>query len=293
MEIAPTQTKTPVLSINHQVTKLLRSIEEEGLRSAPRGLKVKEMELYQMPINPNFSLMDFTQREFNWKYFMGELSWYLLKDTNIDWINNFSTFWKGIANDAGHINSNYGAILFGDQLDWALRSLKKDHNTRQAVCFLNRPTYQYDGNKDFVCTMYLNFWIRDNRLNMKVQMRSNDIFYGLTYDAPFFAFLQQSMHMWLKGTYPDLQLGTYYHCADNIHYYERHFKLVENILSSDPGNTYFFQLREPMFTIKDGNYLILEPGRQFLTDVAALVNSGEEITQTASREILTKYFYIQ
>ena len=57
---------------------------------------------------------------------------------------------------------------------------------------------------------------------MEVQMRSNDIFYGLTFDAPFFAFVHQHMYLWLKDTYPTLSLGTYTHFADNIHFYEQH-----------------------------------------------------------------------
>jgi thymidylate synthase len=280
-------------SINHQVLKTLQEIDTEGRESSPRGMAVKALELKTLKLDPNFSLMDFESRPFNWKYFMGELSWYLIKDNNIDWINNFSSFWKNIADDAGTVNSNYGTILFGEQLQWAIDSLKKDKNTRQAVCFVNRPKFQYEGNKDFVCTMYINFWITDNQLDMKVQMRSNDIFYGLTYDAPFFAFLQQSMWHWLKDTYEDLELGTYYHCADNMHYYERHFELAQTIQFEEPKDPYFFHLREPLFTITNNNYLLLQAGRDFLADVATLVNSGEKITQEESFNILIKYFYIQ
>lgn len=280
-------------SINHQVLKTLQEIDTEGRESSPRGMAVKALELKTLKLDPNFSIMDFDSRPMNWSYLMGELSWYLIKDNNIDWINNFSSFWKNIADDAGTVNSNYGTILFGEQLQWAIDSLKKDKNTRQAVCFVNRPKFQYEGNKDFVCTMYINFWITDNQLDMKVQMRSNDIFYGLTYDAPFFAFLQQSMWHWLKETYKDLELGTYYHCADNIHYYERHFELAQTIQFEEPKDPYFFHLREPLFTITNNNYLLLQPGRDFLADVAALVNSGEKITQQESFNILIKYFYIQ
>jgi thymidylate synthase len=155
---------------------------------------------------------------------MGELAWYLKKDRKIEYINNFSSFWLNIVDEQGNINSNYGNLLFGKQLQWSFDSLVKDKNTRQAISFVSRPSVQYPGNKDFVCTIYLNFWIRDNKLHMKVQMRSNDIFYGLSYDAPFFAFVQQTMYLWLRDKYKELQLGNYYHCADNIHYYESIFR---------------------------------------------------------------------
>jgi thymidylate synthase len=279
-------------TLNYVTKQSLQKIENGGYESAPRGLKVREMELAHLEIDPRFSVPDFDSREFNWKYFMGELSWYMSRDCGIDWINNFSSFWKNIS-DNGFANSNYGHILFGRQLQWAKDSLIKDPNTRQAISFVNQPKYQYEGNKDFVCTMYINFWIRNNRLNMKVQMRSNDIFYGLTYDAPFFATLMQTMWYWLKEKYPSLELGTYHHLADNLHYYERHFELAKDIQSEGVKTPIFFLLREPLFTMVSENYIITDAGRNFLTDVAAVVNGEEPITQEVSHEILSKYFYIQ
>jgi len=281
-------------TLNYTTTQHLRKIAKNGYESAPRGLKVREMELAHLEIDPRFSIPDFVERPFNWKYFMGELSWYMSRDCGIEWINNFSNFWKGIAPD-GFANSNYGAILFGRQLQWAKESLLNDANTRQGISFVNQPKYQYEGNRDFVCTMYINFWIRDNKLNMKVQMRSNDIFYGLTYDAPFFATLMQTMWYWLKEKYTDLELGLYHHCADNLHYYERHFELADKItaFNAESNTPLFFLLREPLFNLVEDNYMLTETGREFLTDVSALVNSGETITQDVSRETLSKYFYIQ
>jgi thymidylate synthase len=119
----------------------------------------------------------------------------------------------------------------------------------------NTPAYQRSGVKDFVCTMYVNFWIRDNRLNMKVQMRSNDIFYGLQYDAPFFSIIHQSMYLLLKEKYDDLEIGTYYHCSDNTHYYERHFSLVDQIKQENPNPNNDIELRitRPIFHFEEGS----------------------------------------
>lgn len=255
--------------INVQVYQLLEDLYTYGMKSAPRGQKVVEANVASLDIDPRRCIMNFKDREFNWKYFVGELAWYLRKDTHLDFINNFSKFWGKLGNPQtdkypGTINSNYGAILLDyhpstndgydartncvNQLEWAFRSLVKDKDSRQAVAFLNCPFYQFEGNKDFVCTMYLNFWIRHDRLDMKVQMRSNDIFFGLSYDAPWFSVLHQSMYLNLKETYPELQLGMYYHCADNIHYYERHFELVDKILNDAPTSSPRLELKAPLFT---------------------------------------------
>jgi thymidylate synthase len=283
------------LSANNAFQEVLHRITTQGVESAPRGLRVRERELENLTINPNMPLIDFAARPFNWKYFTGELAWYITKDTNIDFISNFSNFWSGIADSTGNINSNYGKLLFGEQLQWALDSLKRDPNTRQAVCFVNRPTFQYEGNRDFVCTMYLNFWIRDNRLHMKVQMRSNDVFYGLTYDAPFFAFVQQSMWHWLKDEYPNLDLGNYYHFADNIHYYERHFEVAEQILNEEVKNPYWIHLKKPLFFLKNGYMVLTDTGVNFMEDVAQLVNEMEDLNQSQEdyKNTLNKYFFIQ
>ena len=179
---------------------LIKDISENGVECKPRDMKVKEQLFTKLPINPILPFANYEARKFNWKYFAGELAWYLRKDNDVDYISQFSGFWSTLTNpDSNEINSNYGSLLFGEQLNWVVESLKKDKHTRQAIAFLNQPKFQFEGNKDFVCTMYLNFFIRDNKLFMKVQMRSNDIFYGLTFDAPFFAFVHQHVYLWIKS----------------------------------------------------------------------------------------------
>jgi len=294
--------------INKQVYALLEDLSTYGMRSAPRGHKVVEANLATLEIDPTKPLMDFPDRHFNFRYFAGEVAWYISRDSNIEFINNFSTFWKGIADKNGMINSNYGTILLGihpstednpteghpsvNQLKWAYDSLCKDKDSRQAVAFLNCPYYQYEGNRDFVCTMYLNFWIRHDHLDMKVQMRSNDIFFGLSYDAPWFSLIHQSMFLNLKKIYPDLQLGTYYHCADNIHYYERHFELVEKIINSEPTSSPNFKLKHPLFDFElAGELWVTDEARNYLDKIFdALIQQDmtqEKLTQSEWKEILS------
>jgi len=289
--------------INSQVYALLEDLTAFGMKSAPRGHKVVEANVATLDIDPLHPIMNFADRKFNYKYFAGELAWYLSKDNSIDFINNFSTFWAGLT-DNGKINSNYGTILLdehpstasstrgGNQLEWVYNSLKKDKDSRQAVAFLNCPYYQYDGNRDFVCTMYLNFWIRHDRLDMKVQMRSNDIFFGLSYDAPWFSLVHQSMYLQLKKIYPELKIGMYYHCADNIHYYERHFDLVDKIVSSPVTKSPRFSLKHSLFEFDQNGKICLTPeAKEYLEKVVSLVSyqnqSGEKIGKDEWKTILT------
>ena len=275
--------------------EMINEIESQGSISQPRDLKVKELIYGQINIDSTKPFAHFKDRKFNFKYFAGELGWYLNRDNNIDFINQFSNFWKNITNPGtNEINSNYGTLLFGEQLYWCLNSLKQDINTRQAIAFLNQPKFQFKGNKDFVCTMYLNFFIRDNKLNMKVQMRSNDIFYGLTFDAPFFAFVHQHMYLWLKDTYPTLQLGVYTHFADNIHFYEHHFELADKIKKNGPTDSqYTMELANPFFEYDDNGNPYLTPDGIFYTQTLFNMIADPELKQSDYENLLSDYLNIR
>ena len=270
----------------------------------PRGLKVKEQIFGSMKINPLQPIADFKDRPFNWKYFAGELAWYLMKDRDINYINNFSSFWKGITNPGtNEINSNYGSLVFNEQLDWVVDSLVKDKDSRQAIMFFNRPQFQFEGNKDFVCTMYANFFIRNNKLHMKIQMRSNDMFYGLTFDAPFFSFLHQTVYqlVWSErmkngGNANDeiLELGSYFHFADNLHFYERHFDLADKIINEDTYNKYNLKLKFPFFIKSNDKIQMSAKAIDFLKEVDMHVNSKgfKDLDQSHWKGVIEDYFVI-
>lgn len=282
------------MTFNNKFKDLILDIENDGNVSQPRDMKVKELTVQTLEFDPTKTIAHFDSRSFNWKYFGGELCWYLNRDRDVDYIGQFSKMWSTLTNpNSNEINSNYGYLLLGGQLQWALDSLKSDKNTRQAISFLNQPKFQFEGNKDFVCTMYLNFFIRDNKLNMKVQMRSNDIFYGLTFDAPYFSFIHQHMRLWLLDTYPELELGTYYHCADNIHFYERHFDMASNIVSESEkqGSNYTMNIENPLFNLTKDNMLLTEYGINFMRDInEAVSNESKQITYN---NILREYLNIR
>ena len=279
------------MNFSSQFQEILKNIDEIGSESQPRDMKVKELPLTTLGIDSYLPIANFESRKFNWKYFAGELSWYLRKDNDVDYIGQFSGFWSTLTNpNTNQINSNYGSLLFNEQLEWVVDSLKADKNSRQAIAFLNQPKFQFEGNKDFVCTMYLNFFIRNNQLHMKVQMRSNDVFYGLTFDAPFFAFVHQHVHLWLKDTYPELGLGIYYHCADNTHFYERHFELAEEISKEDAKNSvqHAMIIPDPFFNIEAGKMLLTEHGLNFIEKVNETIET-EKPTQADFKKILEDY----
>ncbi len=283
------------MSFSKTFINIINHIDEHGEESQPRDLKVKEAILANFTIDPVYPIANFPQRTFNWKYLAGELAWYMKQDRDVDYIGAFSNFWGRITNpDSNEINSNYGSLVFNkEQFGWVIDSLVSDKNSRQAIMFFNQPKFQLEGNKDFVCTMYANFFIRNNILHMKVQMRSNDIFYGLTFDAPFFSILQQSVFLKLQETYPELQLGMYYHYADNVHFYERHFELANEIKAENPAANpeSSLLLRNPFLDYDGKNVFLTDKAKAFIKEVDDTIEEGQgKGTKQDYKTIIDKYF---
>lgn len=248
-------------------------------------------------IKPEYCIANFENRPFNFKYLTGEMYWYLLRNNSTEVIDKFSSFWKNIKNPDGTVNSNYGTILLGKQMNWVINSLKKDRDTRQAIAYIGGPDFQFEGNKDFVCTQYLLFFIRNNELHMKVQMRSNDIFYGLSYDAPFFSSIQQTVYLNLLETYPELQLGGYFHFSDNTHYYERHFDLAMDIVQEPAiSQPVSLSLKQPLFWargLEDSEVDFSENTQAFITEMTKRLDDIKQMETTDFIQILQILYNIE
>jgi thymidylate synthase len=216
----------------------LKSLMLTGVVNNARGTVSKEyLDACIVVEDPTSCLYRNPIRGSQKKYLAAEFLWYFLGRNDVSFISKHAKFWETIQNPDGTANSAYGNLIFSvknhvgtSQYQWALTSLIKDQYTRQAVMHFNMPIHQYAENKDFVCTMYANFHIRENRLHMSVFMRSNDAIWGTPTDVAFFCALQMQMLAHLKPTYPNLELGQYSHTANSYHIYDRHYELVNQML---------------------------------------------------------------
>ena len=147
-------------------------------------------------------------------------------------ISRFAKKWVDISDDGETNNSAYGWRIFDkfgfNQWQHVKELLWKDPNSRQAVIHIkdadNRPT------KDVPCTVYLQFFIRNGKLNLSVHMRSNDIWMGVPYDMFSFTFLQMKMAMELG-----VEIGQYTHYAGSLHIYARDYATAQtNIEAMSP-----------------------------------------------------------
>ena len=160
-------------------------------------------------------------RERNWKYDYAdaEWKWYISEDRNIsklgDIYGKVPEIWKRMANEFGEVNSNYG-WQWGrnNQIDHVVNLLENNKDTRQAAISIYDCKEYKDYTNDTPCTYAVQFTILHGRLDMCVVMRSNDLWYGFCNDQYCFSKLQL-----LIASKLNMEVGTYYHFAHNLHLY--------------------------------------------------------------------------
>lgn len=152
---------------------------------------------------------------------------------------------KDYSDDGETWRGAYSSRLYeGDQLNNIVNLLKSDKNSRQGVFTIWNPLYDtkqsiknkynLEYSKDIPCNNIGWVWIEDNKLNMKVGIRSNDLIFGASaINIPEWTVLQEIIYELLLDTYPDLELGYYNHSPINLHYYDSVEKQVNNIINSD------------------------------------------------------------
>lgn len=170
----------------------------------------------------------------NDEYISRELTWYLSQSRHVDDIpGETPKIWREVANDEGYINSNYGALIFGQynhlQYQHVLEELERKPASRRGVMIYNRPTMHtdatFDGMNDFVCTNAVNYFVRYDQLHAVVQMRSNDAVFGYPNDLAWQRYVLERLAGDLNVDY-----GPIIWQAASLHIYPRHYHLLEALL---------------------------------------------------------------
>jgi len=171
-------------------------------------------------LNPSDKTIHNKSRKWNLEYAEAEWQWYLSGDPSIEKLGELygkvPQIWKRMADSLGNVRSNYGwQWQRYDQIDKVVAMLKDNPQTRQAAISI------YDGKEidtyrnDTPCTYAVQFTVLNNKLNMSVYMRSNDLWYGFCNDQYQFASLQEMI-----SERTGYEIGTYYHHAHNLHLYK-------------------------------------------------------------------------
>lgn len=223
------------LIINAQAFRhMFEATIKVGQELTARGSVFKELEGFQLNVHSMYPFMAFPSRKYKVDYFKKEMIWKLTGDPFNDTIKQHAKMWESVQNTDGSFNSNYGQYWFGEQLGLhkAFNELIVDKSTRRAVIPMLSTKHIGHGVNDTVCTGHITFHIRnENVLNVLVSMRSSDQIFGLGTDIPTFATIHRMLLAMLQTVYPDLILGKIMITADSSHIYDRHYNMVQTILS--------------------------------------------------------------
>lgn len=211
---------------------------------SPRGQHTKENLGMSIEItNPYTRYVTNKHRNFSLAYAIGEWLWYERGSDSLAEIAYYSKFWNKVSDNGKTVNSAYGYRIFGrhplmpvNQWKYIKDELVRDPSSRRAVCIIASPVDMEKETKDFPCTVYLQFFIRNSKLHLSANMRSNDLILGFANDVVAFTLLQEKMLIELREIIPELEMGSYYHYAGSLHIYERNFPLVEKALAEPDRN---------------------------------------------------------
>jgi thymidylate synthase len=261
----------------------------------PRGQVVKEL------IAPNLELLDprarllaCPHRAADYGFGVGEFFWYWLGKQDVESMLYYNKRMGQFSDDGFTLNSAYGhrtrnqrfvcpgstGQLYASQWDAVKKTLLEDVDSRRAILIIGKAedytVGAYQPSKDLPCTLSLQFFIRNNKLHLHTNMRSNDAFWGLTYDLFSFTLLQECMMLELQEAgMTALELGFYSHTAGSLHIYDRHFAQASAI-----AETYLSQgatIAEPMAPIS-------------LKELALLADQEEALRTGKVAEIGTTQF---
>lgn len=204
----------------------------DGNKVSPRGNETYEIIAPEIYLNsPIDNLAFLKERKYNLVYSVAESMLLISKKNEVKYFTKFNKNMANFSDDGQILNGSYGYRI-ADNIDKVIERLKSDKDSRQAVLTI----YQNDVckiTKDPPCTLNLHFLIRDNKLNLIVYMRSNDIIWGTPYDVFMFTTLQR-----LIANSLNIYVGWYRHIPSSFHVYKDHYELLRSMKDCEPVSTY-------------------------------------------------------
>lgn len=162
-------------------------------------------------------------------------------------MGKLSKIWHYIRNPDSTINANYGLMVYHmrdagnlkysekmmSQYEWAFDRLSRNIHTLQAIMHFNRPCHQWTENLDQPCTVFVQYTVVENKINLHSYMRSNDAIYGMPYNLAYFRLLLIRMRDDLNEKCGHtLQVGYIHHNATSVHLYHDKVPIANQIVGN-------------------------------------------------------------
>lgn len=246
--------------INDFLVKSSQLLLKYGVARETRGYICYELpEPFMFKITePTARLVTIPERKWNVALPYAESLWLASGRNDMDFITHYLKNMGHFSDDGIVMRAGYGPRLrffnpnvedyaeFGnveehkswtvDQFRYVVKCFEKDANTRRAVINIDdtiKDELYIDGSiketKDIPCTRLLHFTKNavTGKLDLTVFMRSNDMLWGASAVNIFnFTFMQEYFAAILG-----MEIGNYFHIANNFHYYEEKRDMLESIAS--------------------------------------------------------------
>lgn len=198
---------------------------------SPRGQEVREVNQATYTVDWNYPVVTNKSRNLNYKFMFGEAAWILSGSNDVETISSYMKSYAKFSDDNVTLNGAYGPKII-DQMSWAAKELAKDNDTRR--CYINIWRERPGESKDIPCTVGMQFMIRDGKLNLFVNMRSQDVVLGMPYDIFSFSMIAKAMQLMLYKTH-DIAVvpGELKVTVNSLHIYEQHYADVADWLTCD------------------------------------------------------------
>lgn len=222
-------------SLDDLLNNTYREIIECGEQvNSKRGSNIEITQFAATLLNPRIrTSMSLDRRLVKSKF--AEFAWYLSKDQDKDFITPYIRPYSREEQQGNKILGAYGPKIFKSiegsisQFERVIEQIVKRNTTKQAyIAISDVEDYKYRDQQfsSPPCTIGLHFYVRNEKLNLVVYMRSNDAYLGLPHDLFCFTMLQE-----LISVRTNIALGTYTHYATSMHAYEEDIEKINNYLN--------------------------------------------------------------
>lgn len=191
--------------------------------ASPRGMKTKEAVGCVLEISMRYPVVACPQRKLSYAFMAAEALWILSGSNSLDFHPEIRKKLEPYSDDGHFMAGAYGPP-FIEQFPYAVRMLREDPDTRQAVVMIFSKSPPKS--KDIPCTVAMQFMIRNKILHTNVFMRSSDAWMGLPYDI--FSFSMMSMAVAIELGVRDL--GRLTMMCGSSHLYDRNWEAAQEVI---------------------------------------------------------------
>jgi thymidylate synthase len=196
-------------------------------------------------------LLYLNRRTINPFFALAEFSWIICGSNNLKSLEYFIGNFSQYSDDKKTLNGAYGYRLihyFGiDQIQKSIDLLRSDLESRRCVLTTWSPSDLGSNSRDIPCNTSVFLNIRDQKLDITVLNRSNDLYLGVPYNIFIFFLLQKHIAKKIG-----ISVGTQRHFSNTLHLYKKDFQSANEILfSNNKKNINFIKKKLACFDLDD------------------------------------------